>query len=117
MIISWIPPFDQGSPITSYTIYIRQNDGVSYSLEPFCDGATASTISAAQCSVPVGILRTSPYNLPWGSRIFAKVIAMNKYGSSSESLPGSGGILMTNPDAPIDLSEMLSGRTNSTLGL
>ena len=67
--------------------------------------------------MPVGILRTAPYNLPWGSSIFAKVIATNKYGSSSESLPGSGGILMTYPDAPVDLIEMLSGRTNSTLGL
>jgi hypothetical protein len=43
--------------------------------------------------------------LPWGSSIFAKVIAVNLYGDSLISLEGNGAIITTNPDAPINLLE------------
>jgi hypothetical protein len=40
VVITWAAPFNGGSPITSYTILIRQSDGVSYSTElNFCDGS------------------------------------------------------------------------------
>ena len=31
--IDWLAPFAQGSPITSYKIYVRESDSVSFSLE------------------------------------------------------------------------------------
>jgi hypothetical protein len=42
-VITWVAPFNGGSPITSYTILIRQSDGVSYSTElTSCDGSSSS---------------------------------------------------------------------------
>jgi hypothetical protein len=46
----------------------------------------------------------SPYDLPWGSEVYAKVSAINIVGSSEYSLEGNGGIILTVPDAPIELS-------------
>ncbi len=54
-----------------------------------------------------------------------RVSAINAYGNSLnstsgfglDSTTGSGGILITNPDPPISLSEVVSLRTNTTLGL
>jgi hypothetical protein len=55
--------------------------------------------------------------LPWGSSIYAKVIAINFYGDSLESLEANGAIITTTPDAPINLVEDYSLRTKSTLGI
>jgi hypothetical protein len=43
--------------------------------------------------------------LPWGSIVYAKVVAFNAYGDSIESAVGSSNIIMTEPDAPVGLSE------------
>ena len=43
--------------------------------------------------------------LPWGSIVYAKVVAFNAYGDSIESPVGSSNIIMTEPDAPVGLSE------------
>jgi len=55
--------------------------------------------------VPINTLRTTPYNLPWGSSINAKVTAINKYGNSVESEVGNGAIILTYPDPPVNLIE------------
>jgi hypothetical protein len=44
-----------------------------------------------------------PYNLPWGSSIYAKLYATNSYGDSETSEVGNGAVILTNPDAPFDL--------------
>jgi hypothetical protein len=67
--------------------------------------------------IPVSTLRASPYLLAYGSSIYAKVIAINEKGSSVESNPGNGAIIITYPDAPTTLAEKTSSRTASTLGL
>jgi len=76
---------------------------------------TSST--SVTCTIPVTIFRTSPYDLEWGSSIYAKVIATNLYGDSVESDEGNGAVITTTPDAPINLIENTSQRTKSTLGL
>lgn len=62
-----------------------------------------STSTSTSCSIPVKILSSSPFNLSWGSSVFAKIIATNSYGDSITSSIGSGAIIATVPDAPIDL--------------
>jgi hypothetical protein len=76
---------------------------------------TASTLTT--CTIPVTVFRSAPYDLPFGSSIYAKVIATNIYGDSIESLEGNGAIITTTPDAPINLVEVYEQRTKSTLGL
>ncbi len=114
IVITWSAPFNQGSAITSYQIWIRHNDNSSYSLDlTNCDGSQQVflTMTPPHCSVPVSVLRSAPFSLPWGSPVFATIIATNKYDNSSVSEPGSGGRIITYPDAPIYLTENLSQRT------
>jgi hypothetical protein len=41
--------------------------------------------------------------LVWGSSVFASVTATNAYGSSLPSIGGNGAIILTVPDAPVNL--------------
>jgi len=50
----------------------------------------------------------APFNLPWGSSVYAKVIATNIYGNSLPSNFGNGAIILTYPDAPTTLQNNLS---------
>jgi len=44
-------------------------------------------------------------------------MATNSYGDSNVSQKGNGAKILTNPDAPVFLSENYQGRTATTLGL
>jgi hypothetical protein len=48
----------------------------------------------------------TPYWLPWGSQIYATVAAINVVGSSAQSAAGDGAIILTIPDAPLNLANM-----------
>lgn len=65
--------------------------------------------------MPISKLRTAPYNLPWGSSIFFKVVATNFYGSSAESDPVNGAVILTFPDAPKSIIENYSFKTGTTI--
>lgn len=67
--------------------------------------------------VPIASLTQLPYSLSFGDSVYAKVVASNVKGSSSESAGGNGATIITKPDAPIELSEDILYRTESTLGL
>jgi hypothetical protein len=67
--------------------------------------------------VQVSTLINTPFNIEWGSSIYAKVIATNQYGDSEISDVGNGAIIITYPDAPLNLREDRSIRDSSTLGL
>jgi cellulose 1,4-beta-cellobiosidase len=116
--IDWTAPNDRGKAIDSYRISILQSDLVTYSLElNDCDGSKAEIVAATQCVIDVLVLRSAPFSLPWGSSVYAKVIAHNSYGDSVESNPGTGseGILMTYPDAPTTLTEVISERAADSI--
>jgi hypothetical protein len=67
VVIAWTEPDNMASAITSYHIYIRESDGITYSEEfTYCDGTDAVIIAAKSCTIPVSILRGSHYNLAWG---------------------------------------------------
>jgi hypothetical protein len=74
-------------------------------------------MSNTLCTVPKLTLRGSPFNLPWGSSIYVKVIAFNVYGDSAESPVGNGAVILTNPDAPTFLIEVYADRTATALGI
>ena len=118
LTIDWDAPFEQGSDIDYYKIYILKSDLTTYSLElNDCDGSNPSIVSSTSCVIDVLILRSDPFYLPWGTKVYAKVIAHNFYGDSQESLPGSGasGVLMTYPDAPTTLTEVESLRAADSI--
>lgn len=75
------------------------------------------TSTLTSCTIPVTVFRSTPFDLPWGSSIWAKVIATNLYGDSAQSEEGNGALISTTPDAPINLAEDYILRTKSTLGI
>jgi hypothetical protein len=81
--VTWIAPDNGGYVIGSYTIYIRESDLTTYYTElSNCDGTESGIVAATSCTIPVTVLRAAPFNLPWGSDVYAKVLATNIYGSS-----------------------------------
>jgi Fibronectin type III domain len=97
---------------------IRQADAVTHSTAlTNCDGTQTIIRDNSQCTIPVAILKASPFSLPWGANVHAKIVATNIYGDSGKSLPGSGPYITTNPDPPINLVERYSDRSPTTLGL
>lgn len=118
VIIAWSVASTGGSAITAYRITIGQSDGSTFTTSPiYCDGSSASVVTAASCSVPISTLRQAPFSLPWGASVYAKVSASNIYGFSVVSTSGNGAIILTNPDPPTSLIENLADRGATTLGL
>lgn len=104
--IDWSAPYENGSAITGYIITIRKDDGSTFETEiTSCDGANPTIVTQTSCSVPISTLRAAAFNLPWGSEIWAKIVAINLYGESVVSEAGNGAIILTFPDSPVNLQE------------
>lgn len=67
--------------------------------------------------VPIYDLRAAPFSHDWGASIYAKVSATNIVGSSDESQVGNGALILTQPDAPINLSDDTSLTDHTQIGL
>ena len=68
-----------------------------------CDAANPLIMAAMKCSIPIATLLAAPFNLPWGSSIFAVVQAYNNYGDSYNSDPGNGAVIITFPGEPLNI--------------
>jgi hypothetical protein len=56
VVFNWEAPVDNGSPITSYKVYIRKAD-LTYIEDPtVCDGSSYSAVTDTQCIVPLSKL-------------------------------------------------------------
>ena len=51
-----------------------------------------------------------PFGFDWGSHIYAKLVATSIYGDSETSEIGNDAIIMTVPDAPTNLEEVVEMR-------
>lgn len=114
--VDWTRPVSGGSELTGYKVSFLQSDLVTYSFElTDCDGGVQQILDSNTCTVQVASLRAAPFSLPWGSSVVVKVTATNSYGDSNESLPGNGAVIITYPDAPVGLSEVVALRTPSSI--
>lgn len=66
--------------------------------------------------MPLTTLASSPFSLTYGSSVIVRVQAMNIIGYSSWSY-GSGAIMVTTPDAPLNVVEVITVRTATTITL
>jgi hypothetical protein len=62
-------------------------------------------------------LRFSAFQLPWGSYIYAKIVAINLYGHSQESDVGNGAQILSAPLYPVQVEEYLPARLPTELGI
>lgn len=100
--ITWATPVTNGLPITSYSIYIRKGDQLTYiTNNAVCDGTSALVISQTSCVLPLSTLTSTPYSLLKGYSINAYIVATNAYGSSTPSSLGNGGVIVLVTNAPI----------------
>ena len=72
MLIERDPVDDGGSPWTSFTVLIRESDGLTFTESASCDGSDPTILANAACSFDVSVVRAVPYSLEWGSSVFAK---------------------------------------------
>jgi hypothetical protein len=118
VVIDWTAPYSGGSVITSYTIEIRTADVTIWQVDSTdCDGSDSTIIAATQCTVLVSTLKSAPFEIAWGSSIYAKVIATNYLGSSLASQAGNGAIILTYPDEPLNLVNNLEVTWGTVIGL
>jgi hypothetical protein len=81
--VSWTLPSDNGSPITSYKVYIQEVGTSTYTLENTdCDGTQSNVINNSECFIDTSKLLAS-FNLDGGDSVYAKVVAENIYGESA----------------------------------
>ena len=59
--ITWVAPTDGGSPITAYTVAIKNSQGTFITESANCNVSTTS------CTVPISVLLATTYNLVWGA--------------------------------------------------
>lgn len=117
VVVNWSEPEANGAEITSYTIYFRGSDYSEYHTTSACDGADPTIFANLECTVNVNVFKTDPYNVLWGDHIWVKVAANNIKGASVESNPGSGAMILTRADKPINLVELYQYRTKSVLSV
>jgi len=115
--VVWDQPWNGGSEILSYTVSFRQSDSV-YTVAPsLCDGSLPAIILSRSCTIASSIFTQAPFNLAWGSSIYAQVIASNIKGVSLQSLAGNGAIILRVPDAPINLVDVPSITVATRIGI
>lgn len=115
--ITWTAPAANGAAIESYEVRIRTSDGVTFLTDAECDASDPTIMAQMYCIVFASTLHAAPFNLAWGSDVYATVTATNSLGTSTISPAGYGATIITQPDAPISLGEVVASRTVSTLGL
>ncbi len=74
-------------------------------------------VQETKCTVKVATLRVSPFLIPWGQGVYARIIATNYLGSSAASEAGNGAVILTFPDEPINLANNLLITWGTTIGL
>lgn len=85
MIVQWVAPASNGSPITSYRVKLQEKSGVFSEELTKCDSANSALVTELKCTIPLLTLQATPFLLLLGDSIYATVTATNVYGESAAS--------------------------------
>ena len=69
MIIDWVAPFNNGSPITHYSVLIQAKDGVFKEELSDCDGSDPAIVSVTSCRVLLDTLTSGDFNIALGDNV------------------------------------------------
>lgn len=65
--VAWVEPFNGGSPVTGYRIFLRKSDQTSFAIDfSYCDGSQNDIFLAMQCLVPSSSFISQLYGYQWG---------------------------------------------------
>jgi hypothetical protein len=116
-LIQWAAPNNNGSPVTSYSVYIGKAD-LTFALElQYCDGSSADVLANHRCRVPQDILKAEPFLLDQGFSVYAKLFATNQFGDSIMSEVGNGALIALVPTSPLSLTNRADVTNYSSIGL
>jgi hypothetical protein len=90
VVVSWDEPIANGSPITSYQVFVAEQGFLSFtqiSCEP------GDILADRQCVVTLETLQLTPYLLVKDDPVQAKVVSVNLYGASVFSTEGTGAVI------------------------
>lgn len=75
--ISWVEPYDNSASVDAYDIFIANSAGIFTKDLTYCNGADSVIISQLTCEIPMSVLRSAPYSLPFNAVVQATVSAHN----------------------------------------
>jgi len=76
VIIAWLAPSNNGSPIIGYRVYLQSKSGSYIEEKKYCQN-TAALVTARSCTMPLIELIETTYGLALGDSVYAKIIAIN----------------------------------------
>jgi hypothetical protein len=74
-------------------------------------------MSLKRCTIPYDDLRAAPFELPWGSSVYANVVATNIMGDSLTSPAGNGAMITRVPDPPANVVKNTLVSNAVTIGI
>jgi hypothetical protein len=83
--ITWLAPGDGSDTITAYRIEILDTAGAWVAESTYCDGTDAAVLSGRTCTVPMSVLRASPFSLAFDALVEVRASARNSYGWGTAS--------------------------------
>ena len=103
--ITWTEPVANGSPFTAYKILVQEKESGTFTQESIdCDGTSANVIANRECTIDLETLKASPFNLVKDDPVNVRIVSVNVYGDSVESVTGVGAVIQLIPDAPFSLA-------------
>lgn len=71
--LTWEKPDEHSETISAYEILIRTNDGQTWVEDTVnCKADSEPILSSRTCSIPLTVLRDSPYNLVYNDLVVAR---------------------------------------------
>lgn len=81
--VAWSEPITNGSPITSYSVYVQATNEGSFIQESVdCLSSTTEVVDARTCNINLSTLYDAPFNLVQDENVVVKVASENLYGLS-----------------------------------
>ena len=96
--VSWLPPYNGGSPISEYYIEFRHNYDEDAGLDPVyselpdCLGDSYTILTQRYCEMSMSIFKEDPLNLDFKDLIVVRISATNQIGASTFSDGNTSGI-------------------------
>ena len=70
--VEWIPAVSNGSPITEYKVFVKQQNGDFRQETTYCNGSIEPVLSQHFCEIPMSVLTQAPYSLVFDAEVVAK---------------------------------------------